>query len=97
MVTIIKTSEEQKNAVAASIGAAGEMFESYLREYTLNMPDRGCQGLVVDYYATMKGYLGYLSNFYLGTTVEEVEKRAGETAPPPPAVTSAMQSAAEKN
>jgi len=89
--------EEQKNAVAASIGAAGEMFESYLREYTLNMPDRGCQGLVVDYYATMKGYLGYLSNFYLGTTVEEVEKRAGETAPPPPAVTSAMQSAAEKN
>ncbi len=89
--------EEQKNAVAASIGAAGEMFEKYLREYTLEMPDRGCQGLVVDYYTTMKGYLNYVSNFYLGTGIEEAEKRAGETAPPPPAVTSAMQSAAEKN
>jgi len=89
--------EEQKDGVRGAIAGAAVHFEKYIGEYTLMMPDRGCEGLIVDYYKTMRGYFAHLRKYYLGESEEDMIADNGDYAPPPPDSSSAKESSADKN
>lgn len=88
--------DEEKEDIRNSILGASEYFEKYIGEYILMMPDRGCEGLIVDYYKTMRGYFSYLRKYYLGENDEITVADNGNYAPPPPDSSSAKESSADK-
>ncbi|MBP5236919.1 MAG: hypothetical protein J6128_05300 [Clostridia bacterium] len=85
--------EDQKQGIRSALDEAKVHFDEYIDAYASLMPDRGCQGLIVDYYKTMLSYIDYLSRYYLGeATVSDGLNDSSPYCPPPPASGSAEES-----
>lgn len=75
---------EQRQPIIKSCGRALEYAKQYIRLHLRQMPDRGCQGTLVSYCATIPVYIDHILQYFVYGETQCEHRPASFEDPPPP-------------
>lgn len=76
--------EEQKDEVHQKSREARELNMAYIRKHAEMMPDRGCEGTMMNFYYSTQSIWNSMEEVYTGKQTGNVlEKKEGDAPPPP--------------
>jgi hypothetical protein len=86
-----RLSDEQRGQVLAQCAKADEYAREYMAAYRELLPDRGCEGTLVSYYATIPVYIDHIRAYFSLGETKCSHKPATWDAPPPPDIVAAVE------
>lgn len=79
-----KLTAEEKAQVLSCCDRALELCREYLTLHLEQLPDRGCQGTAVSYYATLPTYIDHIRQYFVYGEKECRHRPSSFDQPPPP-------------
>lgn len=76
--------QEQKDWIEQQCKKAMELSKAYINKHMELLPDRGCQGTAVSYYATIPVYIDHIRQYFVYGEKECTHQPETFDAPPPP-------------
>lgn len=76
--------QKQKKWIDGQCRQAAEFAREYLKLHMEQLPDRGCQGTAVSYYATIRVYIDHIRQYFVQGEKECIHWPQTFDAPPPP-------------
>lgn len=79
-----KLSDEGKNKVSAYCDSALRYCHKYIENHAECNADRGCEGTIISYYATVPVYIDHIRQYFVFGEKECKHRQTSFDAPPPP-------------